>query len=111
MLVAALLGSPVFTTLGGAALFLFWHEGLPMASIPLDHLPAGRESVAAMIRCSPPGRLFPAEGGAPGRLIRCSTRCSGGLRGGAAIVTVVACAFFTSFSGASGSRSLRVAAC
>src|SRR5437867_6050100 len=37
VLVAAILGSPVFTTLGGVALFLFWSDGLPMASIPLDH--------------------------------------------------------------------------
>src|SRR5438552_2825740 len=37
VLVAAILGSPVFTTLGGVALFLFWSDGLPIASIPLDH--------------------------------------------------------------------------
>src|SRR5438552_1685872 len=31
VLVAAILGSPVFTTLGGVALFLFWSDGLPIA--------------------------------------------------------------------------------
>src|SRR5439155_380703 len=45
---------------------------------------------------------FLAEGGAPRRLIRVFNGFFGGLRGGASIVTVLACAFFTSFSGASG---------
>jgi TRAP-type C4-dicarboxylate transport system permease large subunit len=45
---------------------------------------------------------FLAEGGAPRRLVRVFNALFGGLRGGAAIVSVLACAFFTSFSGASG---------
>ncbi|TMH63875.1 MAG: TRAP transporter large permease subunit [Betaproteobacteria bacterium] len=102
VLVAALLGSPVFTTLGGAALFLFWNEGLPMASIPLDHYRLVVNPSLPMIPLFTLAGYFLAEGGAPGRLIRVFDALFGGLRGGAAIVTVVACAFFTSFSGASG---------
>ena len=45
---------------------------------------------------------FLAEGGAPRRLIRVFNAIAAGLHGSAAVVTVVACAFFTSFSGASG---------
>jgi len=37
LLAATALGSPVFATLGGAALILFWGADLPIASIPLDH--------------------------------------------------------------------------
>ena len=37
LLVATLFGAPVFTTLGGAALILFWGAGQPIAAIPLDH--------------------------------------------------------------------------
>src|SRR6266850_6225729 len=102
VLVAALLGSPVFTTLGGAALYLFWNEGLPMASIPLDHYRLVVNPSLPMIPLFTLAGYFLAEGGAPGRLIRVFNALFGGLRGGAAIVTVVACAFFTSFSGASG---------
>ena len=102
VLVAALLGSPVFTTLGGAALFLFWNEGLPMASIPLDHYRLVVNPSLPMIPLFTLAGYFLAEGGAPRRLIRVFNALFGGLRGGAAIVTVVACAFFTSFSGASG---------
>src|SRR5438552_16049688 len=102
VLVAALLGSPVFTTLGGAALFLFWNEGLPMASIPLDHYRLVVNPSLPMIPLFTLAGYFLAEGGAPGRLIRVFDALFGGMRGGAAIVTVLACAFFTSFSGASG---------
>lgn len=102
LLVAAVLGSPVFTTLGGLALLLFWSERLPIASIPLDHYRLVVNPSLPMIPLFTLAGYFLAESGAPGRLIRVFNALFGGLRGGAAIVTVLACAFFTSFSGASG---------
>jgi C4-dicarboxylate transporter DctM subunit len=102
LLIAAALGSPVFTTLGGAALILFWNDGLPMASIPLDHYRLVVNPSLPMIPLFTLAGYLLAEGGAPRRLIRVFNALFGGLRGGAALVTVVACAFFTSFSGASG---------
>ena len=102
LLVAALLGSPVFTILGGAALLLFWGDGLPIASIALDHYRLVVNPSLPMIPLFTLAGYFLAEGGAPGRMIRVFKALFGGMRGGAAIVTVVACAFFTSFSGASG---------
>jgi C4-dicarboxylate transporter, DctM subunit len=102
VLVAAILGSPVFTTLAGAALFLFWGDGLPIASVALDHYRMVVNPSLPMIPLFTLAGYFLAEGGAPRRLIRVFNALFGGLRGGAAIVTVLACAFFTSFSGASG---------
>jgi C4-dicarboxylate transporter DctM subunit len=102
VLAAALLGSPVFVTLGGVALFLFWGGGLPIASIPLDHYRMVVNPSLPMIPLFTLAGYFLAEGGAPRRLTRVFNALFGRLRGGAAIVTVVACAFFTSFSGASG---------
>jgi tripartite ATP-independent transporter DctM subunit len=102
LLIAAVLGSPVFTTLGGAALLLFWHQGLPMASMPLDHYRMVVNPSLPMIPLFTLAGYLLAEGGAPGRLVRVFNALFGGMRGGAAIATVVACAFFTSFSGASG---------
>src|SRR3989454_6929160 len=102
VLVAAILGSPVFTTVGGVALFLFWSDGLPIASIPLDHYRLVVNPSLPMIPLFTLAGYFLAEGGAPRRLIRVFDALFGGMRGGAAIVTVLACAFFTSFSGASG---------
>jgi C4-dicarboxylate transporter, DctM subunit len=102
LLIAALLGSPVFTTLGGAALLLFWSDGLPIASVPLDHYRLVVNPSLPMIPLFTLAGYLLAEGGAPRRLIRVFNALLGGLRGGAAVVTVIACAFFTSFSGASG---------
>ena len=102
VLVAAILGSPVFATLGGVALLLFWNDGLPMASIALDHYRLVVNPSLPMIPLFTLAGYFLAEGGAPRRLVRVFNAFFGGLRGGAALVTVLACAFFTSFSGASG---------
>ena len=43
-----------------------------------------------------------AESGTPGRLIKLTRAAVGWLPGGIAIVSVMACAFFTAFTGASG---------
>ena len=102
LLLAAVLGSPVFATLGGFALILFWGEGLPIASIPLDHYRLVVNPSLPMIPLFTLAGYFLAEGGAPRRLVRVCNALLGGLRGGAALVTVVASVFFTSFSGASG---------
>ncbi len=102
LLVAALLGSPVFVTLGGVTLLLFWSDGLPLASIPLDHYRLVVNPSLPMIPLFALAGYFLAEGGAPRRLIRLCNALFGGLRAGPALVTVLACAFFTSFSGASG---------
>jgi tripartite ATP-independent transporter DctM subunit len=102
VLMAAILGSPVFSTLGGMALLLFWSDGLPIASVALDHYRMVVNPSLPMIPLFTLAGYFLAEGGAPRRLIRVFNALFGGLRGGAAIVTVLACAFFTSFSGASG---------
>src|SRR2546423_12015084 len=102
VLLAAVLGAPVFVTLGGAAVFLFWRGGLPIASIPLDHYRVVVNPSLPMIPLFTLAGYLLAEGGAPRRLMRVFNVLFGGFRGGAAIVTVLACAFFTSFSGASG---------
>src|SRR5438046_9615558 len=73
-----------------------------MASTPLGHYRLVVNTSLPMIPWFTLAGYFLAEGGAPRRLIRVFEALFGGMRGGAAIVTVLACAFFTSFSGASG---------
>jgi C4-dicarboxylate transporter, DctM subunit len=102
VLAAAALGSPVFATLGGIALLLFWGQGLPIAAMALEHYRMVVNPSLPMIPLFALAGYLLAEGGAPRRLIRVFNALFGGMRGGAAIVTVLGCAFFTSFSGASG---------
>ena len=102
LLAAAAAGAPIFTVLGGAALILFWGDALPIASVPLDHYRLVTNPSLPTIPMFTLAGYFLAEGGASRRLIRVFQALFGSLRGGPAVVTVLVCAFFTSFTGASG---------
>lgn len=102
LLAAVVLGAPIFALLGGAALILFWGEGTPIASLSLTHYSMVTNPTLPTVPLFTLAGYFLAEGGASKRLIRVFQALFGQLRGGPAIVTVIACAFFTSFTGASG---------
>jgi tripartite ATP-independent transporter DctM subunit len=95
ILIAALFGLPIFATLGGIALLLFWNEGLPVASVPVETY----RLVASPILPSLPLFTFAGyllvEGGASRRLLRVYTALFGWMPGGLAITTVVVLAIFT----------------
>ncbi|MBL8860777.1 MAG: TRAP transporter large permease subunit [Planctomycetes bacterium] len=99
---ATLLGAPIFVTLGGAALILFWGAGEPIASIPIDHYRLVTNPSLASIPLFTLAGYFLAEGGASRRLLALFQAAFAGFRGGPALVTVLVCAFFTTFTGASG---------
>lgn len=102
LLIATVLGAPVFATLGGAALILFWSGGDTVAGIPSKHYQLVTNPTLPSIPLFTLAGYFLAEGGASKRLVRVFLALFGTLRGGPAIVTALACAFFTSFTGASG---------
>jgi tripartite ATP-independent transporter DctM subunit len=102
LLGAVILGAPIFVVLGGAALILFWGQDLPIASISLTHYSMVTNPSLPTVPLFTLAGYFLAEGGASKRLIRVFQALLGQLRGGPAIVTVLVCAFFTSFTGASG---------
>ncbi len=102
LLAAAVLGAPIFTIIGGAALILLWGGGYPTASVPLKHYSLVTNPTLPTVPLFTLAGYFLAEGGAPGRLVRVFQAWFGGFRGGPAIVTALVCAFFTSFTGASG---------
>jgi C4-dicarboxylate transporter, DctM subunit len=99
---ATLLGAPVFTALGGAALILFWGHDLPVQSVPLKHYSLTTNDMLPSIPIFTLAGYFLAEGGASKRLVRVFQALVGQFRGGPAIVTALVCAFFTTFTGASG---------
>lgn len=100
--VATALGAPVFTALGGAALILFWGHDLPVEAVPLKHYSLTTNDMLPSIPIYTLAGYFLAESGASKRLVRVFQALFGSLRGGPAIVTALVCAFFTSFTGASG---------
>lgn len=100
--VATALGAPIFAGLGGAALFLLQADGVPAAAVAVNHYSLViNPSLPAIPMFTLAGYLL-AESGAPRRLVEVFDAFFGRFRGGAAIVTVLACVFFTSFTGASG---------
>ena len=100
--VAALFGAPIFVILGGAALLLFFADGVPVAAITVETY---RIAVSPLIPAIPlftaTGCLL-AEGGASRRLVRLFRALFGWLPGGLAVVAALVCAFFSTFTGASG---------
>jgi len=110
LLVATAAGAPVFVTLGGAALILFWGDGLPVASIPLDDYRLVTNPTLPTVPLFTLAGYFLAEGGASRRLVGVFEALVGSVRGGPAMVTVLVCAFFTSFTGASGVTILALGA-
>jgi tripartite ATP-independent transporter DctM subunit len=99
---ATLLGAPIFSALGGTALILFWGAGVPIAAIPVETYRLVVSPTLPTIPLFTLAGYFLAEGGASKRLIRVFQALAGWIRGGPAVVTVLVCAFFTSFTGASG---------
>jgi tripartite ATP-independent transporter DctM subunit len=102
LLASAVLGAPIFVLLGGAALVLFFTQGDPIASIPLDHYDQVTNPLLATLPLFTLTGYLLAESGASQRLVRLFTAWTGHWRGGAAVATVLGCAFFTAFTGGSG---------
>ena len=100
--IATLLGAPVFTALGGAALILFWGHDLPIEAVPLKHYSLTTNDMLPSVPIFTLAGYFLAESGASQRLVRVFQGLVGQVRGGPAVVVALVCAFFTSFTGASG---------
>ncbi|MGQ0428401.1 MAG: TRAP transporter large permease [Gammaproteobacteria bacterium] len=103
MLGAAILcGAPLFVGLAGIALVYFVSVGDPIASIPLDHYDQVTNPLLATLPLFTLAGYIVTATGAARRLVRLLQAWTGHLRGGPAVVTVFACAFFTAFTGGSG---------
>src|SRR5204862_1719679 len=102
ILLAALVGAPVFVAMGGAALLLFFKDGTPVAAVTADiyrlmvspTLPA----IPLLTVC---GYVL-AESNASTRLVRFFRALFGWMPGGVAILVAAVCALFTTFTGGSG---------
>ncbi len=102
LIAAAILGAPIFVVLGGAALILFFADDVPVAAIPVEaYRIVTSPTIPAIPLFTLTGFLL-AEGRASERLVRLFRALFGWMPGGMAIVTTLVCAFFATFTGASG---------
>jgi tripartite ATP-independent transporter DctM subunit len=99
---ATILGAPIFATLGGAALILFWSQDVPTVTLSIEHNRLVTQSLLPTLPMFTLAGYLLAEGGASRRLVRVFDALFGFLPGGPAIATACVCAFFTTFTGASG---------
>ena len=95
ILVAALLGLPIFATLGGIALMLFWNAGVPVAAVPVETYRLVASPVLPSIPLFTFAGYLLVAGGANQRLLRVYQALIGWMPGGLAITTAVVCAIFT----------------
>ena len=102
LVVAAGLGTPIFILLGGAALLLFWGDGVTIAAIPAETYRIVASPIFPTIPLFTLAGFILSEGHASERLVRVFKALFGWIPGGLAVAATLLCAFFTTFTGASG---------
>jgi tripartite ATP-independent transporter DctM subunit len=104
LLIAGVLGAPLFALLGGIAMFAFFIDG-SRPVVPLirayGELTSPSANLAAIPLFTLTGFLL-AEGRSPERLLRAIRAVVGWAPGGTAIAAAALCGFFTLFTGGSG---------
>ena len=98
----ALFGGALFVLLGGASIIGYLTAGEPISTILIDFNRLTRNSTILIIPLFTFAGYIIAEGNAPQRLIAFARASVGWLPGGIAVVVLGTCAFFTTFTGASG---------
>lgn len=102
LVLVALMGAPLFVVLGAGALIAAYLYGLDSAVLIAEMIRLASSPNLMAIPLFTLAGMVLSRGGAPQRLLDVCNAAFGWIPGGLAVVTVVACALFTSFSGASG---------
>ncbi|MCT4641952.1 MAG: TRAP transporter large permease subunit [Bacteriovoracaceae bacterium] len=102
LLTSALAGIPLFIILGGISIILFYGVQIDLSAIAIEmYRLAGSPTLISIPLFTVSGFML-AESKAPSRILNVVTCMFGWIPGGVAIVSLVVCAFFTAFTGASG---------
>lgn len=102
ILVAVLLGAPVYVAMAGVALVLFFSESTPVSAVPAEiYRLIGSPTLPAIPLLTACGYVL-AESRAAQRLVRVFRAGFGFMPGGIAVLVAGVCALFTTFTGGSG---------
>ncbi|MFU8857026.1 MAG: TRAP transporter large permease [Deferrisomatales bacterium] len=102
ILVAALLGAPLFAVIAAGAILGFHRAGIDLSVVAIEIYRLAEMPVLLAIPLFTFAGYLLGESQAPQRLVRLTGALLGWLPGGLAMVALVACALFTAFTGASG---------
>ncbi len=98
----ALLGTPLFIIIAASALLGFYRSEIDLSVVTIEFYRIAEMPVLLAIPLFTFAGYLLSESQAPQRLVRVTHSLLGWLPGGLAIVSLVACALFTAFTGASG---------
>ena len=102
LIVMAFMGAPIFTVIGGIALVMIQASGGEADMVTNSVFSALTDTNIIAIPLFTLTGFLLSESRAAERLVHCFRSLFGWLPGGMIIATVIICAFFTSFTGASG---------
>ncbi len=102
LILLALLGAPLFAIIAASALWGFWKSGIDLQVIAIEFFGIAEMPILLAIPLFTFAGYLLSESNAPHRLVRLTRALLGWMPAGLAIVSLVACAFFTAFTGASG---------
>lgn len=102
LIISAFLGTPIFIVLGGVALLSFVRANGFIEVIPNEAYTVLTSPTIPAIPLFTLAGFILSESNAGKRLIRFFTAYFGWLPGNAAIISILVCSFFTTFTGASG---------
>ncbi len=98
----ALLGTPLFALIGGLALVLLALSGVDIAVVAVEMYRITSSPTLIAVPLFTVAGYVLADSKTPARLVTLSRTLLGWLPGGLAIVSLVVCALFTAFTGATG---------
>jgi tripartite ATP-independent transporter DctM subunit len=102
LLLLALLGAPLFAVIAASALWNFHGADIDLQVVAIEFFGIAEMPILLAIPLFTFAGYLLSESGAPQRLVRVTSALLGWMPAGLAIVSLVACAFFTAFTGASG---------
>jgi len=102
MVIAALLGAPIFAIIAFSALANFHNADISLQVVAIEFFRMAEQPFLVAIPLFTLSGFLLAESNAPSRLVRLTQALMGWMPAGLAIVCLVTCALFTAFTGGSG---------
>lgn len=102
ILVVALMGGPIFVVMSAFAMTAFHFADIEISAVPIEIYRIAAAPVLLTIPLFTFAGYMMAESKSPTRYLNLARAGLGWMPGGIAIISLIVCAFFTAFTGASG---------
>ena len=110
LVVLAVFGAPLFTIIAAGAMLGYQREGIDLMAIAIEVLGIANMPLLSAIPLFTFAGYVLSKSNSPQRLVRLTNALLGWMPAGLALVSLAACAFFTAFTGASGTTIIALGA-